>query len=221
MNRSSSSKTSCSTMSTSSLQLRAASSGVDSEVQRTPPNAAAGPTNMLVRPTSRTILRSPLRARSAEEGRRSRSLSSAGPSPVQFSATPPAHAKKPRRSVSPPRTRHHLPPRPSAPAPSSRRSSRAFCDTTTDHHAHDDGLPPLPPTAVATTTYTATAALTSNRNHHNTLDRGGGGSENKKKSLLPATRKRPRHSSRSNQTQRPCLDFEKMQQVKTYYFNKQ
>ena len=107
--------------------------------------------------SSRSLLRSPLRPRSAEEGRRSRSLSrasfssSAGPSPVLFSTTPPSgtHVKRPRRSVSPPRSR---PPRPSTPAPSSRRSSRAFCDMdAVQNQQPDDGLPPLPPTASAGT----------------------------------------------------------------------
>jgi len=207
--RSSSSKTSCSTMSTSSVPLRPASS-TDNETTQPAlqaasnihPSGSSG--NATVRTSSRSLLRSPLR----EEGRRSRSLSvstSAGPSPVQFSMTPPAHVKKPRRgSISPPVLLR--PPRPSAPAPSSRRSSRAFCDT---EHPHDNaGLPPLPPTA---SPFSAATALSSNRNHANSADRA----DKKKKSIMSSGRKRPRHSSRHQPNQRPCLDFEKMQQLKT------
>ena len=150
-----STKTSCSTMSTSSL--RPSSNNTDTEILLQTHVSQCTNVQTGGRISSRSLLRSPLRPRSAEEGRRSRSLSrasfssSAGPSPVLFSTTPPSgtHVKRPRRSVSPPRAR---PPRPSAPAPSSRRSSRAFCDMdAVQNQQPDDGLPPLPPTASAGT----------------------------------------------------------------------
>ena len=56
-------------------------------------------------------------------------------------------------------------------------------------------------------------ALSSSRMHHN-LEMRSLGCEKKKKTVLSSSRKRARHQSRSQQVQRPSLDFEKMQQVR-------